>query len=95
LREKLEKEHWGEYITIHPVNGDYAVTPTHRAAVEEMRRKYSGVAFFTFRIGYQAVVHFGGSGVVDGSIMTKDFVKIRSPYENPSDGKAKENNQAT
>jgi hypothetical protein len=66
LRKKLETGHWGEYITIHPLNGDYAVAPMHRAAVEEMRRKYPGVAFFTFRVGYQAVVHFGGSGAVDG-----------------------------
>ncbi len=66
LREKLETEHWGKYITIHPVNGDYAIGRTLDASINKMRKKYPGVAFFTIRIGYQAVVHFGGSGLSDG-----------------------------
>ncbi|MGH7595896.1 MAG: hypothetical protein ACREOI_06060 [bacterium] len=66
LREKLEKEHWGEYITIHPDNGDYAISPVHWDAVKEMRTKYPGVLFYTIRIGYRAVGHFGGRGASDG-----------------------------
>lgn len=66
LRPQLEAEHWGKYITIYPVNGDYAIGRTHRAALKKMQKKYPGVAFFTIRIGYKAVVHFGGSGASDG-----------------------------
>ncbi|MGH7597800.1 MAG: hypothetical protein ACREOI_15730 [bacterium] len=66
LRRKLEAEHWGKYITIYPVNGDYAIGRTLHAAANKMRKKYPGVAFFTIRIGYQAVGHFGGSGASDG-----------------------------
>jgi len=66
LRPKLEAEHWGKYITIYPVNGDYAIGRTLEAAYNKMSKKYPGVAFFSYRVGYEAVVHFGGSGVSDG-----------------------------
>ncbi len=66
LREKLEKEHWGKYITIHPETGDYAVSSNHWDAVNEMRAKYSDVLFYTIRIGYRAFGHFGGRGASDG-----------------------------
>jgi hypothetical protein len=66
LREQLEREHWGEYITINVDNGDYAVAPEHKEAVKIMRAKYPGVLFYTFRIGYRAVFHFRGLGAADG-----------------------------
>jgi hypothetical protein len=66
LRAQLEKEHWGEYITINYDNGDYAIAPDHIEAVEKMREKYPGRLFFTFRIGYRAVFHFRGLGATDG-----------------------------
>ncbi len=66
LREQMEKEHWGDYITIHPEIGDYAVSSNHRQAVTEMRAKYSNVLFYTIRIGYRALGHFGGRGASDG-----------------------------
>jgi len=66
LRPELEAEHWGKYITIFPVNGDYAIGRTLHAAANKMRKKYSGAAFFSMRIGYQAVAHFGGTGASDG-----------------------------
>jgi len=66
LREKLEKEHWGEYITINTDNGDYAVASEDIEAVEKMRAKYPGQLFFTIRIGYRAVAHFRGLGATDG-----------------------------
>jgi hypothetical protein len=66
LRPELEAKHWGKYITIYPVNGDYALGRTLRASVDKMRKKYSGVSFFTIRIGYRAVAHFGGRGALDG-----------------------------
>jgi hypothetical protein len=66
LRPELEAKHWGEYIAIFPVNGDYAIGRTLDAADKKLRKKYPDVAFFTIRIGYRAVVHFGGSGASDG-----------------------------
>lgn len=66
LRSKLEAEHWGKYITIFPINGDYAISRSHRAALKKMQKKYPGVAFVTNRIGFRAVGHFGGSGASDG-----------------------------
>lgn len=66
LREKLEKEHWGEYIVIHPGTGDYAVAGDADEALEQMRAQYPGVLFFTIRIGYRAEYHFGSSGLSDG-----------------------------
>lgn len=66
LRQKLEAEHWGKYIAIHPINGDYAIGRTDDAALNKMRQKYPGVAFYIIRIGYRAAIHFGGSGASDG-----------------------------
>jgi len=66
FRSKLEAEHWGKYITIHPVNGDYAISRSHDAALNKMKKKYPEVVFYTIRIGYRAVVHFGGRGASDG-----------------------------
>ncbi len=66
LRPELEKTHWGEYITIHPGNGDYSISADHREAVDAMRAKYPGVLFHSIHIGYRAFGHFGGKGVSDG-----------------------------
>jgi hypothetical protein len=66
LRPKLEAEHWGKYIAIHPVTGDYAIGRTLNAADKKLRKKYPDVALVINRIGYQAVGHFGGSGASDG-----------------------------
>jgi len=62
----LEKDHWGEYITINVDNGDYAIAPEHREALKKMRAKYPGILFYTIRIGYRAVFHFRGLGATDG-----------------------------
>jgi hypothetical protein len=55
LRPKLEAEHWGKYITIHPVTGDYAIGGTLNAADKKLRKKYPNIAFVSYRIGYKAV----------------------------------------
>ena len=64
MRERLEREHWGEYISINVDNGDYAIAPEHLAAVSAIKVKYPGIVPVTIRIGYKAVVHFGGTGVI-------------------------------
>jgi hypothetical protein len=66
LREQLEREHWGEYISINVANGDYALASDHSEAVKAIKAKYPGIIPFTIRIGYKAIVHFGGTGVSDG-----------------------------
>lgn len=65
-REQLEKDHWGEYVVIHPGNGDYIIAADEEVALEQMRDKYPGILFFTIRIGYRAEYHFGASGLSDG-----------------------------
>jgi hypothetical protein len=45
LRERLEKDHWGEYMVIHPGNGDYIVSADEEEALEQMRAKYPCVVF--------------------------------------------------
>lgn len=66
MRVELEKNHWDEYLVIHPENGDYIISPNHREAVALMRARYAGVIFHTIRIGYRAFAHFGGRGATDG-----------------------------
>ncbi len=66
FRETLEEKHWGEYIVIHPGTGDYEIAVDDEEALERMRGKYPGVLFFSIRIGYRAVYHFGASGLSDG-----------------------------
>lgn len=66
LREQLERDHWGDYISINVDNGDYAIAPDDLEAVQTIKTQYPGIIPFTIRIGYKAVVHFGGIGVSDG-----------------------------
>jgi hypothetical protein len=66
LRERLEREHWGDYIAINVDNGDYALAPDDLEATKAIKTKYPGNIPVVIRIGYKAVVHFGGTGVSDG-----------------------------
>lgn len=66
LRAQLEKDRWGEYITINVENGDYAVATEHMEAINIMRAKYPDELFFTIRVGYRAMFHFRGLGATDG-----------------------------
>jgi hypothetical protein len=72
LRSMLEAKHWGKYIAINPVNGDYTIGRSLEAADNKLRKKYPEVAFYTLRIGYRAVVHFGGRGASDGKRPARD-----------------------
>jgi hypothetical protein len=56
LRERLEREHWGEYIAINVDNGDYAVAPDHFEASQVLKAKYPEIIPCVTRIGYKAVV---------------------------------------
>lgn len=67
MREKMEKEHWGDYVAINVDNGDYVVAEDDLMAARAIKAKYPGIIPFTIRIGYKAVVHFGGTGVSDGT----------------------------
>jgi hypothetical protein len=66
LRERLEREHWGDYIAINVDNGDYAIAPDDLEATQALKTKYPRIIPAVIRIGYKAVVHFGGTGVSDG-----------------------------
>ena len=66
IRDQIEKEHCGEYMVVHPGNGDYFIDQDEQAALDRMKEKYPNVLFFTIRIGFRAIYHFGGSGLSDG-----------------------------
>jgi hypothetical protein len=66
LRERLEQEHWGDYIAVNVENGDYVVAPDDLEASKAIKARYPGIIPYVIRIGYKAVVHFGGTGVSDG-----------------------------
>jgi len=66
LREQLERERWGDYIAINVDNGDYVVAPDDLEASQAVKARYPRIIPVVIRIGYKAVVHFGGTGVSDG-----------------------------
>jgi hypothetical protein len=66
LRAKLEQDHWGEYISFNVENGDYVVAEDDLVSARAIKARYPGILPYTIRIGYKAVVHFGGTGVSDG-----------------------------
>lgn len=51
LRAKLEQEHLGKKVVIHPGSGDYMVSDRELPAVLEMRERYPGAIFYMRRIG--------------------------------------------
>lgn len=66
LKQKLEQEHWGEYVVINPTNGDYFVGVDRSEVLAKAKIKYPDVLLFSHRIGYRASLHFGGRGISDG-----------------------------
>lgn len=66
LKDKLEEEHWGEYVVINPNNGDYFVGIERSEVLARAKLKYPNVLLFSHHIGYRASLHFGGRGISDG-----------------------------
>lgn len=66
LKQKLEQEHWGEYVVINPMNGDYFIGVDRSEVLAKAKLKYPNVLLFSHRIGYRASLHFGGRGISDG-----------------------------
>lgn len=61
LRGLLEKDHYGEYLAIDVDTGEYILAPTR---VELTRRTFEqgpGSLRFAMRIGYPAMIRFGGA----------------------------------
>ncbi|MGH7599573.1 MAG: hypothetical protein ACREOI_24725 [bacterium] len=56
MRERLEKEHWGDYISINVDNGDYAVASDHFEASQVLKAKYPGIIPVVKHIGYKEVI---------------------------------------
>jgi hypothetical protein len=67
LKQKLEQEHWGEYVVINPTNGDYFVGVDRSEVLAKAKIKYPNVLMFSHRIGYRASLHFGRRGISDRS----------------------------
>lgn len=49
----LEKEHWGEYVAIHP-DGRFVLDPSQLAALEQALAQF-GPGSFLFKVGEKAV----------------------------------------
>ena len=58
LREKLEKEHWGEIVTIEVETGDYFLGKRGIEAIKKARGKYPNAVFYSVKIGFPAVHKF-------------------------------------
>jgi hypothetical protein len=59
LRERLEAEHHGWFVTIEPDSGDYFLGRSLDDAAEEARKHYPDRRTFTRRIGYPVAVEIG------------------------------------
>jgi hypothetical protein len=55
LKEKLEKEHRGEFVAIEVDSGDYFLGQTLQEADKKARQKYPDRVFYVIRIGRRAV----------------------------------------
>jgi len=64
IRQQVEADHHGEYVAIDVDTGDWAIADTTRGAAEQLRRQRPGaVDVLMERVGYRALVSFGGSSL--------------------------------
>ena len=64
IRQQVEADHRGEYVAIDVDTGDWAIADTTRVAVERLRARRPGaVDVLMERVGYRALVSFGGSSL--------------------------------
>ncbi len=54
LKEKLEREHRGEFVAIEVESGDYFLGKTFQEADKKAREKYPKSVFYVVRIGRRA-----------------------------------------
>ena len=61
LQVALEADHWGRFVAIEPVSGEYFLADTLDGAVLEARAKHPTRLSHTVRVGHPAALHLGGA----------------------------------
>jgi len=59
LRESLERSHFGEYVCIEPVSGEYFIGMTLDEAVNAAIDAHPDRLTHTLRVGHAAALHLG------------------------------------
>ena len=60
LRLALEADHWGRFVAIEPVSGDYFLADTLDGAVRAARARHPAHLSHTIRVGHPAALQLGG-----------------------------------
>ncbi len=60
IRPKVEKDHYGEIVSIDVDSGDYAIGGSVVAAAGELRVRRPEARVWSLRVGYPALRYFGG-----------------------------------
>lgn len=60
LRERLERNEFGRYVSIEPESAEYFLGDTFDDAVNQAIDKYPERLTHTIRIGHRATLHLGG-----------------------------------
>ena len=71
LKETLEKEHFGKFVTIDVVSGEYFIGDTLEEALLKAKAKYTSRVFHTLKIGSTGV--FSVSSVLNHNGYNKWF----------------------
>jgi hypothetical protein len=66
LKEKLESEHMGKFLTIEVVTGDYFIGDTLEEALTKATEKYPGKLFHTVKIGAPGIYSISSAVSNDG-----------------------------
>jgi hypothetical protein len=61
LRQQLEATHWGQFVAIEPISGDFFVTRKLGEAFEAARAAHPDRLVYVRRVGYPVAVEIGNS----------------------------------
>ncbi len=61
LRQRLEAEHFGEFVAIEPESRESFVAPTFMSAAMAAKESHPRRKSFVIRIGHEAAVHIGAA----------------------------------
>ena len=67
LRARVEKQHFGDFLVVDILTGDYEIDRDDLTASDRLRAKNPDAVMYGLRIGYPAAYHIGGRTVVKGS----------------------------
>ena len=64
LKADLEKNHWGEFVTIDPTSGDYYLRRKLNESLLSIYEAHPGRLYYTLRVGHDVAVEIGGGGTL-------------------------------